>query len=126
MATGIIGKALIGGSVVLVAAFFLAIMGAGSGSGRSAAVKPAEARDSGAAARAMCKQVITMRLHDEDSADWGQSWDWATTKDADGTWSVLAKYSAKNGFNATRSVATHCRMREDGGDRWNLVSLTTL
>lgn len=93
-------------------------------SSRSAPAEPP--RDLGASARHVCKEFTSKRLHDPDSADFGNSWEWATVDNNDGTWSVLVKVRATNGFGAKRQSQFTCIARFNGGDSWSLEKLSPM
>lgn len=76
-------------------------------------------------ARAMCKEFLTKHMHDPSSADFGEYWNWTALANSDGTWSVGAKYRARNGYGAIRSEYTTCVMRRSG-DSWSLVKATRM
>ena len=84
----------------------------------AATVEPVKSYDS--SARQMCKEFLTRMMHDPSSADFGDYWNWTTIDNKDGTWSVGAKYRAKNGYGAIRSEYTTCVMRRSGDD-WTLI-----
>lgn len=74
-----------------------------------------------AAARAACKQFIGRKAHDPASIDWGDYWGWTALQNADGSWSVGARFRAKNGLGAMQLTYVTCVMQRNG-DNWQLVS----
>lgn len=89
----------------------------------SPSAKKAERADGSAAARAICKQFVERGLHDPSSADWGNSWDWPTAKQSDGSWSVSMEYRAKNAFGATVLQRKRCDVLEERENSWKLLSM---
>lgn len=72
-------------------------------------------------ARAACAQMLEKLSRETNSFDPIEQWNWTTLENADGTWSVLAHYRAKNGFGGTNVEKTTCVMTRSG-DTWTLQS----
>jgi len=91
---------------------------------RKAAEAAAKAReDRIAQAKYVCKEFVTKRLHDPDSADFGLYRDFAAEERKDGSVRVQMQVRAKNAFNAKRLGVFDCIVTQRG-DRWFPVSIT--
>ena len=66
--------------------------------------------------RGACMIAVKGSLHDPASAEFGDISRWTVIDNRDGTYSVGASFSAKNGFNAVRQSYTTCIVRRNGGN----------
>jgi len=83
---------------------------------------PAFAND--ASARAICKQFIELRGYKV--TDWGEYWKWTTIKNADGSYSVGARVVGYPPGGAQVQMYLSCVAKPNGGDQWQLESLSRL
>ncbi len=85
--------------------------------------KPPEPPDPKPAARAACKQFIERSGYRVQ--DWGQSWEWTTVQNGDGTWSVGARFMGAAPGGVSRNLYVTCVMG-NSGDNWSLQSLSRM
>ena len=71
----------------------------------------------------MCKEFLTRSGYRAD--DWGQSWDWTTVRNSDGTYSVGARFMGAAPGGVVRNLYVTCVM-SNSGDNWRLQSLARL
>lgn len=81
--------------------------------------------DPDAGVRGACMTFLERSLHDPGSAEWGDISTWTVVHNSDGTLSVGARYSARNGFNAVRKAYTTCVIRKTS-DGFQLVNLAQM
>lgn len=86
-----------------------------------AAATPAMASD--AAAREVCKQFISRSGYSV--KDWGESWNWKTIDNKDGTWSVGARFDGMPPGGGLRNLYVVCTSKKKG-DNWTLEGLNRL
>jgi len=89
----------------------------------SAGVAQAE-DDAAPAARAVCKDFITRSGYAVQ--DFGEYWRWSTVRNADGTYSVGARFIGMPPGGVTRNLYVTCIVQRIGKDRWALERLTRL
>jgi len=75
------------------------------------------------AAREACKKLIEKSGYRV--SDWGESWDWTTTDNKDGTWSVVARFIGMPPSGTTRNMAVVCTAKKSG-DQWALKALNRM
>ena len=76
-----------------------------------------------AAAREICRQFITRSGYV--AQDWGEYWNWTTTDNKDGTWSVGARFMGAAPGGVVRNLYVNCTATKRG-DQWTLQKLTRL
>ncbi len=81
------------------------------------------ARASPAAARQMCKEFIPKKGYVVQ--EWGETWNWTTIDNKDGTWSVGARIVGMPPGRGMTNMYLSCVMRKSG-DNWRLESLSRL
>lgn len=57
--------------------------------------------------------------------DWGAYWDWTAIRNADGTWSVGARFLGAPPGGVNRNVYVTCVIAEEG-DKLRLITLSRL
>lgn len=75
------------------------------------------------AAREVCKQFITRSGYSV--KEWGESWNWTTTDNKDGSWSVGARFDGMPPGGVMRNLYVNC-IAKQAGDKWVLEKLTRL
>lgn len=75
------------------------------------------------AAREACKQFIERSGYRAQS--WGESWNWTTIDNKDGSWSVGARFMGAAPGGVVRNLYVTCVM-ERNGDNWKLEKLARL
>lgn len=114
---GVFGMLLLG--AVGVAAFQACSPPSDPPGGTSAA----KATDLGSSARYVCKDFITRSGYSvPDFGDYGA---WTTVQNADGTWSVGARFMGAAPGGTMRNLYLTCVM-SNSGDKWSLVQLSRL
>lgn len=76
-----------------------------------------------ASARYMCKEFIPKRGYVVQ--EWGETWNWTTIDNKDGTWSVGARIVGMPPGGGVKNMYLSCVLRQSG-DTWRLESLTRL
>lgn len=75
--------------------------------------------------REACRQFVEQRLNDPGSAEWGNYTSWTVVDNRDGTYSVGARFRAKNGFGGLQQAYYTCVIRQRGKN-FELVQLSRL
>lgn len=74
-------------------------------------------------ARYMCKEFIPKKGYVV--REWGETWNWTTIDNKDGTWSVGARIVGMPPGGGVTNMYLSCVMRKSG-DNWRLESLSRL
>ena len=74
-------------------------------------------------AREVCKQFISRSGYSV--SDWGESWNWTTINNKDGTWSVGARFNGMPPGGVMRNLYVNCTAKKNG-DNWSLEKLTRM
>ena len=75
-------------------------------------------------AREVCKQFIERSGYKVQ--DWGNSWDWTTIDNKDGTWSVGARFMGAAPGGVVRNLYVTCIAAAQDSDNWKLVKLSRM
>lgn len=75
------------------------------------------------AAREVCRQFIERSGYAV--SDWGESWNWTTIDNKDGTWSVGARFIGMPPGGSAKNLYVTCVAKKNG-DSWRLESLTRM
>lgn len=88
--------------------------------------QPTKTQDEGldAAAREICKQFIERSGYR--AIDWGESWNWTTTDNKDGTWSVVSRFVGMPPGGTTQNMTLVCIPKKMAGDQWSLDTLSRM
>lgn len=108
-------------AIILAAIFGLFVFKACSPS--SSTPSAAAPTERGAGARGACKEFLMRGGYS--ASDWGEWSGWTRVENADGTWSVGARFMGAAPGGAVRNLYVTCVMRLDASN-WHLVKLSRL
>lgn len=82
-----------------------------------------QAAASPSSAREVCKQFIVRSGYSV--PEWGESWNWTTIDNKDGSWSVGARFNGMPPGGVMRNLYVTC-IAKQSGDKWSLEKLVRL
>lgn len=117
------GKAIVGNLIIIITALVVFVFIFNFLFSSNTTPKPAAAmvQDKSSSAREVCKQFIEKSGYRV--TEWGESWNWTTTNNNDGTWSVVMRFVGMPPGGGLTNMTVVCITKNAGGDQWALDTL---